>query len=79
MRLHAATYTLPDFVKEPLKKPLKKLNHGRSRLYEQLGKRPKQHFAQKNKLYTIATSNLAPAFKNKEKMRGAKSARPKAS
>ena len=53
--------------------------HGyRSQLYEQLGNRPRQHFSQKNKLYTIPTPNLAPALKNKEKTRGAKSARPRA-
>ena len=42
--------------------------HGyRSQLYEQLGNRPRQHFSQKNKLYTIPTSNLARACKNKKK------------
>ena len=71
MQLHAAKWISN-------RKPWRKLHGYRSQLYEQLGNRPKQHFSQKNKLYTIPTSNLAPALKNKEKKRGAKSARLRA-
>ena len=57
------------------KEPLLKLYQSRSRLYEQLRRRPKQHFAQNYILYPNGTLKLAPDRKNQRKMRTAKSAR----
>ena len=58
-----------------LKETLLKLNQDRSRLQEQLRRRPKQHFAQNLKLYTCAYNPSAVPFKKQTFLRRAKLAR----
>ena len=58
------------------KESLLKLNLHRSRLYEQLRRRPNQHFAQNYILYANGTLKLAPDCKNRRKMRTQKMRAP---
>ena len=58
------------------KESLLKLNLHRSRLYEQLRRRPNQHFAQNYILYPNGTLKLAPDCKNRRKMRTQKMRAP---
>ena len=71
MRLNAAKCGYMHFLKETLLK----LNQDRSRLQEQLRRRPKQHFAQNLKLYTCAYNPSAVPFKKQTFLRRAKLAR----
>ena len=70
-RLNAAKCGYMHFLKETLLK----LNQDRSRLHEQLRRRPKQHFAQNLKLYTCAYNPSAVPFKKQTFLRRAKLAR----
>ena len=58
-----------------LKETLLKLNQDRSRLQEQLRRRPKQHFAQNFKLYACAYNTSAVPLKKQAFLRRAKLAR----
>ena len=51
------------------KETLRKLDWIRSQLYEQLRKRPKQHFAQNLMLYINGTTNAASGCKKQRKLR----------
>ena len=58
------------------KESLLKLNLDRYRLYEQLRRRPNQHFAQNYILYPNGTLKLAHDCKNRRKMRNKKMRAP---
>ena len=67
LRFSACIHT-SAFIKETLIK----LDWIRSQLYEQLRRRPKQHFSQNYILYTIRTLKLTPGCKNQRKRRSQK-------
>ena len=71
MLLNAAKCSYMHFLKESLLK----LNQSRSRLYEQLRRRPKQHFAQNSELYACAYNTSAVPLKKQAFLRRAKLAR----